>query len=201
VSRPQSAGHQSTALFASVPKYLQDALEQREHLIFAGAGISRTYRDQPGLPTAADLAVSIERELLGRTPSAGPLSLSQVSQEAIWADGSRQRLNNFLRKTFATAPITPKPAHVAIATLGGPVITTNYDTLIERASIEVGTPLSAVWRDDAVRSVNAEMRNRPIWPCAAGEDAPQSRYGVYKMTLSDGTVVSLPVTGRTGCVS
>lgn len=52
----------------------------------------------------------------------------------------------------------------------------------------------------AVQSVNEDMRAKTRWPCGV-EEAPASVDGSYPLTLSDGTKVDLPVTGRTGCVS
>lgn len=154
MSRTQRGDEQGLA-FDSVPRFLQEALEQRELLIFAGAGISRSHRGEHGFPTAAELAASIQGELLGRPlAESSPGNLMQLSQEAVWLDGSRHRLNSLLRKTFASSQVAPKPAHVAIATLAVPVITTNYDNLIERASLEVGTPLPAVWRDSQLSNSN-----------------------------------------------
>ena len=135
-----------------MPQFVQDALQRDELLFFVGAGVSRSHGAQRGLPTSGELAAMIETNLLGRKAT-GSGDLVRLSQEVVWADrGSRHRLHQFLRAQFADPSLEPLPAHFALAMLGAPIITTNYDELIERASGQVGASHTAIWTDSQMPS-------------------------------------------------
>ncbi len=129
------------------------AYDRGELVLFVGAGISRGQGTRPGLPLGADTSRIIAEELLGR-PLRSSETLMQVAQEVVWRDGSRQRLDSLLTKIFANTRIGFLPAHSALASIGAPIITTNYDNLIERAYHSLGKSLSVAWRDEHVTSLS-----------------------------------------------
>jgi hypothetical protein len=87
--------------------------------------------------------------LLGRTVGDESLDLKQIAQEVIWADnGSRHRLNKYLQDTFTKPTVKPLRAHEYLAYLECNVITTNYDTLIERAFSNAGKRCGTIVRED-----------------------------------------------------
>ncbi len=131
-----------------VPKLVTDALDQRELLIFTGAGVSLPYAGRPGLPSGRETTSILARKLLDREPTADE-SLMAVAQQTVWNDyGSRQRLDATLSEIFNNPRIAPLPAHQAIAAIGVTTITTNYDKLTEHAFNGLGKRLSIVWKDD-----------------------------------------------------
>lgn len=131
---------------------LVKAYDHGELVLFVGAGISRAFGIRPGLPLGAETSRIIAEELLGR-PLRGSETLMQVAQEVVWRDGSRQRLEGLLTRIFANNRIGFLPAHTALASIGAPIITTNYDNLIERAYQSLGKPLSVAWRDEHTTSL------------------------------------------------
>jgi NAD-dependent SIR2 family protein deacetylase len=128
---------------------LIDSIANRNAVFFCGAGISRGVEGERGFPGGQDLAREMAEKLLGRTVTDDePLDLKQIAQEVIWDDnGSRNRLNKYLREVFADPAIKPLRAHKALADLECNVITTNYDTLIERAFSNAGKRCSKVVRE------------------------------------------------------
>lgn len=125
---------------------LVKALDHGELVLFVGAGISGGFGSQQGLPLSAETSRAIAEELLGRPPRASE-TLIQVAQEAVWRDGSRQRLEGLLTRIFGNNRIGFLPAHSALASIGAPIITTNYDNLIERAYQSLGKSVSVAWKD------------------------------------------------------
>lgn len=131
-----------------VPKVITDALDQRELLIFTGAGVSLSFSRRPGLPSGHETTAILARRLLDREPTSSE-SLMEIAQQVAWNDfGSRQRLDATLSEVFSNPRIAPLPAHQAIASIGVTTITTNYDTLTERAFHGLGKRLSTVWKDE-----------------------------------------------------
>ena len=126
---------------------LTKALDRGELVFFVGAGISASYGTQPGLPLGADTTRILTEELLGRPVRASD-TLMHVAQEVVWRDGgSRQRLESVLVRLFSNNRVSFLPAHSALAALGAPIITTNYDTLIERAYQARAKSVSVAWKD------------------------------------------------------
>jgi formylglycine-generating enzyme required for sulfatase activity len=126
---------------------LAKALDRGELVFFVGAGVSAAHGAQPGLPLARETSRLLAEELLGRSLQASD-TLMHVAQEAVWLDrGSRHRLEGLLTRIFANNRIGALPAHSALASIGAPIITTNYDNLIERAYQARGKAVSVAWKD------------------------------------------------------
>lgn len=131
----------------AIPSFLIEGFRRGEVVLFLGAGISRTYKGQPGLPPAADLTEMVATRLLDRSPRRNE-SLTQVSQEVIWrARGSRTGLETLFVDVFRDPSIKPLPAHEHLVKIPADLITTNYDTLIEDAFSQAGKRLSAIYED------------------------------------------------------
>lgn len=135
-----------------LPKELRNDLEARRVLFFVGSGASLSPSGTSGVPTALQLAERIHSDLLkGEFNPATPLL--QVAQRAIWAcGGSRAPLEALLSRNFASPIMKPQPHHEALATLRTPIVTTNYDQLIEHAYREKGIAPSVVIDDGDIPS-------------------------------------------------
>ncbi|TPQ23900.1 SUMF1/EgtB/PvdO family nonheme iron enzyme [Streptomyces sporangiiformans] len=140
-----------------IPRFITEALDRDELLLFVGSGISLPYAGKKGMPGSLEVSTRIADRLLERKVSSDE-SLMQVAQEAVWQDGgSRQRLEATLTEAFADPNVQPLPAHQALAAIDSTIITTNYDTLIERAFQTFGKRLSVVWNDEHLSSVSGSM--------------------------------------------
>jgi len=122
-----------------LPQDLIDSIANRNAVFFCGAGISRGVEGERGFPGGRELAKDMAEKLLGRTVRDDePLDLKQTAQEAIWAKNDRRGpLNEYLLEVFTEPEIKPLRAHKYLAYLDCNVITTNYDTLIERAFSDI----------------------------------------------------------------
>src|ERR1035437_5586689 len=130
-----------------LPKELRIDLSHRRVLLFLGSGTSLSPKGTPGFPSAVGLAEQICSELLDETRTSIP-SLIEVAQRAIWAcGGSRGPLESLLSQIFANPSVCPQSHHLALPLLGLPMITTNYDQLIEQAYRSRGVRLSVVLQD------------------------------------------------------
>jgi hypothetical protein len=142
-----------------IPQHLIERITNQNAVFFCGAGISRGVEGERAFPGGQELAREMAERLLGRTVRDDePLDLKQIAQEVIWKDkGSRNRLNEYLLKVFDDPNITPLRAHKALANLECNVITTNYDTLIERAFRQAKKRCGTVVRENdltRMRDVN-----------------------------------------------
>jgi hypothetical protein len=128
---------------------LIDSIKNQKAVFFCGAGLSASTPRERGFLGGRELAKHMAKKLLGRTmEDEEPLDLKQIAQEVIWAKNDRRGpLNDYLRKVFADPAIKPLRAHRYLAYLGCNVITTNYDTLIERALSEAGKLCNTVVRE------------------------------------------------------
>ena len=133
-----------------LPQDLIDSIANQNAVFFCGAGISRGLENERGFPGGWELAKDMAEKLLGRTMGDDEsLDLKQIAQEVIWADnGSRHRLNKYLQDVFTAPAIQPLRAHEYLAYLECNVITTNYDTLIERAFTDAGKRCGTIVRED-----------------------------------------------------
>jgi hypothetical protein len=133
-----------------IPQDLIERIANQNAVFFCGAGLSRGVEGERGFPGGWELAREMVEKLLGRTVGYDePLDLKQIAQEVIWADnGSYHRLNRYLREVFADPAIQPLRAHEYLAYLECNVITTNYDTLIERAFSEAGKRCGTIVQED-----------------------------------------------------
>jgi len=133
-----------------IPQGLIDSIANRNAVFFCGAGISRGVEGERGFPSGQELARDMAEKLLGRTVRDDEsLDLKQIAQEVIWADnGSRHRLNKYLQDTFTRPTVKSLRAHEYLAYLECNVITTNYDSLIERAFSDAGKRCGTIVRED-----------------------------------------------------
>lgn len=130
-----------------LPPDLAEAFRNRQIVLFLGAGTSYGDATHPGLPGAQRLAVALASHHLGRQPHPTE-SLMQVAQEVVWATaGSRQPLHSRIREHFGSPTTGPLPAHGSLARLRLPMVTTNYDQLIEQAFRLNNVPLTVVIHD------------------------------------------------------
>ena len=130
-----------------IPQDLVDSIDNQNAVFFCGAGISRGLGDERGFPGGRELAKDMAKKLLGRT-ARDDESLAQIAQEVVWDDnGIRHRLDKYLQRVFTDPAIKPLRAHKYLAYLECNVITTNYDTLIERAFSETGKRCGTIVRE------------------------------------------------------
>jgi NAD-dependent SIR2 family protein deacetylase len=133
-----------------IPQDLIESIANQSAVFFCGAGISRGVEGEQGFPGSQELARDMAENLLGRPVRDNEsLDLKQIAQEVIWADnGSHHRLNRYLREVFADPAIQPLRAHKYLAYLECNVITTNYDTLIEKAFERAEKRCGTIVRED-----------------------------------------------------
>jgi len=130
-----------------LPKELLKDLEDRRVLLFLGSGASVSSKGTPGFPSAAHLAEKLCTELL-HEPAAKGSSLAEIAQLTIWDhNGGRGQLEAFMTRIFSDPAVRPHRHHMELPLLGFPVITTNYDQLIELAYRSSGVGLSVILQD------------------------------------------------------
>ena len=135
-----------------IPKELHSDLETRRVLLFVGSGASLPASGTLGLPTGRQLAERIHSEIL-TGPFDPNTALQEVAQRAVWAcGGSRAPLESLLSRIFADPAVKPQSHHEALAVLRLPVVTTNYDQLIEQAFRAKGVAASIIVDDADVPS-------------------------------------------------
>ena len=124
-------------------------------LLFLGAGISLDCDDKKGFPNALELTQLLSRRFLNREPTLNE-SLMQIAQQIIWENnGSRQPLESFLIEIFDNPLINPLSTHISLTKLNVPMITTNFDRLIEEAFRLENLRLSVILEDrDLVKCEN-----------------------------------------------
>jgi len=131
----------------SIPQNIIDDFKNRKGVLFLGAGISLDYDDKRGFPSGLELTQLMSRKFLQREPDPNE-SLMQIAQQIIWQNnGSRQPLESFLIDIFNNPQVHPLPTHTALAILNVPMITTNFDRLIEEAFRLNNLRLSVILED------------------------------------------------------
>lgn len=129
-----------------IPDEIKHSFHQKKMILFLGAGISIGDKDQKGFPSGHDLTQKLSSYLLGRK-SHKDETLMQVAQQIVWSSGSRHSLNSYLLDTFNNPKIKPLISHNLVAKANLPMITTNYDKLIEEAFRNNNERLSVVTTD------------------------------------------------------
>jgi hypothetical protein len=133
--------------FLDPPPGLVRALRDRECVLFVGSGLSL----QAGLHSWGEL-VQVLQEKLGLDPASGGnhvdyfLDLAQWYREA-FPEPSPDSLDKVVARLFGEAGPTLRPtmAHYQLLSLGPPqVITTNYDTLLERTCQALRRPVTRI---------------------------------------------------------
>jgi formylglycine-generating enzyme required for sulfatase activity/NAD-dependent SIR2 family protein deacetylase len=131
----------------SINQNIIDDFRNKKGVLFLGAGISVSYEDKKGFPNGWELTQLLAKRFLNREPESTE-SLIQIAQQTIWQNnGSRQPLESFLKEIFDNPKIKPLPTHIALAKLNVPMITTNFDRLIEDAFRANNIKLSVILED------------------------------------------------------
>jgi formylglycine-generating enzyme required for sulfatase activity/NAD-dependent SIR2 family protein deacetylase len=116
-----------------IPEVIIKDFKNKRGVLFLGAGISLNCDDKEGFPDGKEFARLLSKKFLNREPNADE-SLMQIAQQTIWQNnGSRQPLESYLKDIFSAPSVHPLPPHNALAQLNVPMISTNYDRLIEDA--------------------------------------------------------------------
>lgn len=131
----------------NIPQDIIKDFRQKRGVLFLGSGISLGNGEKIGFPSGSELAQILAKNFLDRKPNEDE-SLPQIAQQVIWKNkGSRQPLDAFLKNVFNDPEIHPLPSHNALVRLNIPMITTNYDRLIEEAFRNKNLRLSPVLED------------------------------------------------------
>jgi formylglycine-generating enzyme required for sulfatase activity len=130
-----------------IPQEIISDFRQKKGILFLGAGLSLSSNHQQGFPSGNELSEQLSRKFLNREPGSNE-GLMQISQQIIWKhNGSRQALESYLKHIFRDPHIHPSSPHHSLAKLNVPMITTNYDRLIEDAYRKNNLKLSVVLED------------------------------------------------------
>jgi SIR2-like domain/NACHT domain len=135
-------------LLEHIPATLLEAYWEKRLILFAGAGISVP----SALPRATELAFEFQQELFKnrfvdtRPSLENVTSLELVAQRYQVAFG-RQKLNDYLLRTFEKDGLLPNEAHKLATKLFSQIVTTNYDRLLEDALRQSRRAVTVVVRD------------------------------------------------------
>lgn len=129
VGHTTAATGETPVVWATVPLPPSASTYTTGDILFAGAGMSLS----AGLPSAAGLAGVIGRELGLNRSSTNRHSLAQLFEVAEASLG-RDRLVQIVGELLTPPlPVEPTPAHIAAVRRFPIILTTNYDSLFERA--------------------------------------------------------------------
>ena len=130
-----------------IPEVIIKDFKNKRGVLFLGAGISLNCGDKEGFPDGKEFARLLSKKFLNREPNPDE-SLMQIAQQTIWQNnGSRQPLESYLKEIFSAPSVHPLPPHHALAQLNVPMISTNYDRLIEEAFNRNNLRLSIILED------------------------------------------------------
>jgi len=131
----------------NIPGEVIRDFKQKKGVLFLGAGISLSRNGKKGFPGGEDLNRQISQTFLNKPPAPGE-SLMQIAQQVTWENnGSRQPLESYLKDIFGDPMVHPLPPHHSLTLLNMPMITTNYDRLIEEAFRKRNLRLSVILED------------------------------------------------------
>lgn len=124
---------------------LVNDINHRQIILFLGAGISVSTKDHIGFPSGWELASLMSNKFLSRDVKECE-SLAEIGQQIVWSHGgSRASLQDYLKGIFENPKVKPNNAHYMLTKLHLPMVTTNYDRLIENAfaikQIELSTTI------------------------------------------------------------
>lgn len=177
-------------LLKDIPYALIESFAEKRLILFVGAGISVG----SGLPPGRELAFQLQNELFKnrfddvRPSPEAPPPLEIVAQRYQIAFG-RQKLNDFLLRTFHKDGLLPNEAHKTAARLFTHIITTNFDALLEDAVKEQGRYPIVVVRD--LQLPNISIPDRTIIYKLHGEISTPDRIVITqrdytRVPLTDG---------------
>ena len=131
-----------------IPYSLIKEIKKQNVVLFLGSGISLG-KNGEGMPSSGEFAAKINHLFFNNKRQAfGGEDLPKIAQEAIWSqNGSRHELNVLIGETFNGSGQYPLKSHKLLAKINLPMITTNYDTLIEKAFAQCGQKLQKVVKD------------------------------------------------------
>lgn len=134
-----------------VPYSLITEIKKQNVVLFLGSGISLG-ADEKGLPSAYEFATKIDKMFFNNENQVSSGNeLPKIAQEVIWRhNGSRYQLNSLIRDTFNGVEQHPLKTHKLLAEIDLPMITTNYDTLIEKAFASCGKKLQKIVHDKQI---------------------------------------------------
>jgi hypothetical protein len=148
---------------------LIDKIHERDCVPFLGAGASLGFEGKPGLPTAGEIAVALVEDL-GKDPAtvyrgSDKQDFLRVCQYYELVTRDKRKLRKAIGKLLHVQDVEPGTVHRSIAALPfGYVLTTNYDSLMERAFGEVNRPATVevydVWGD--ARKVKEASEQMPM---------------------------------------
>ncbi|MBI5252423.1 MAG: DUF4062 domain-containing protein [Desulfomonile tiedjei] len=127
-----------------VPAQLVAAVARREAVLLAGAGISMS----AGLPSAAAFAEHLAQVLYRNDPEYG-VSPAGAAFAAIASDVEASTSRAFLLKETSKLldppqGLEPTAAHIEAVRIFDLIVTTNWDSLFEKAAIVSGKPLAVI---------------------------------------------------------
>lgn len=115
---------------------IRTALKSRNAAVMVGAGFSRNAEGGDNLATWSDLSKALAAELEPDRDSNhfSPASASQLAEQYARVFSSNH-LEQLIKRSIPDDQVTPGPLHKALVSLPwSEVFTTNYDTLLERAT-------------------------------------------------------------------
>jgi hypothetical protein len=150
----------------SIPKHLLEAVQEETCILYAGAGFSleATLPDASKLPTGSGLGYCLAKELyddgyIPDEPKANqPFDLAALAEDYETAFG-RQRLIQLLHKIFGADGLEPGEAHHLAINHFPTIITTNYDSLFERAAYSQSREPIVIRRNEQISF--SGVGNRP----------------------------------------
>lgn len=140
---------------------LIDALRTGRLLAFLGAGVSRPFRDTdtgtdfPGLPTAGELVAELQQT---RPSLVVPGTTFSQACFLLRESEGRVALERFLQINLDKPTLKPLPAHFLCATIPfAGYITTNFDTLLEKALGEAKRQFHVLISDESATRLRVDQ--------------------------------------------
>ena len=142
-----------------IPVSLSEKIKNKEVCFFLGAGISISQsKDIKGCPSSTEFAKILLDNLKNKDEIENNeiTDIIKLSSELVWQTKSRLNLNNLLKETFGNPSIKPLPTHKLLANFDIPLVTTNFDRLIELAHENINTRLTVITEENQLTSISAK---------------------------------------------
>ena len=143
----------------TIPSSLSEKIKNKEVCFFLGAGISISQNKEiKGCPSSSDFAkilldnLKIKDEIENNELT----DIIKLSSELVWQTKNRLKLNDLLKATFGDPQIKPLPTHKLLANFDIPLVTTNFDRLIELAHENLNTRLTVITEENQLTSISAK---------------------------------------------